>query len=70
MLFGLIKFSQGAFVMEEILKGKKTYLVAIIGGLMAGLEWYGIHIPEFVYTMLGSMGLFSLRHGMKTEAGK
>ena len=56
--------------MEEILKGKKTYLVAIIGGLMAGLEWYGIHVPEFVYTMLGSMGLFSLRHGMKTEVGK
>ena len=56
--------------MEEMLKGKKTYMVAIIGGLMAGLEWYGIAIPEFVYAMLGSMGLGTLRHGMKTEGGK
>ena len=56
--------------MDAMLKGKKTYLVAIIGGVMAGLEWYGITVPEFVYAMLGSMGLITLRHGMKTEGGK
>ena len=46
--------------MDAMLKGKKTYLVAIIGGVMAGLEWYGIVVPEFVLTMLGSMGLITL----------
>ena len=56
--------------MEEILKGKKTYLVAIIGGVMAGLEWYGIVVPEFAYAILGSMGLITLRHGIKTEGNK
>lgn len=56
--------------MDDMLKGKKTYIVAIIGGVMAGLEWYGMPIPEFVYAMLGSMGLITLRHGIKTEGNK
>ena len=48
----------------DFLNGKKTYLVAIMTGILAGLQAYGIVIPEWVYMGLGSMGMVTLRHGM------
>lgn len=41
--------------------GKKTYIVAVLTGVCAGLEAYGIHIPEYVYTGLAAAGLGVLR---------
>jgi len=51
--------------MLDKLKGKKTYLTAIVVGVIAAVESLGYTIPGFVYHMLGAIGLGTLRHGMK-----
>lgn len=51
--------------MFEFLSGKKTYLVAIIGGIFAAVQWYGFHIPNEVYVLLSALGLGSLRAGVE-----
>ena len=48
---------------EAFLKGKKTYVVA---ALIAGLSGYmalhpGFIIPEWVWTLLGALGLGTVR---------
>jgi len=48
----------------DALKGKKTYITAAVIGIMAALESLGYAIPEFVYPMLGALGLGTLRHGV------
>ena len=45
----------------EWLKGKKTYIVAIVVGILAGLQAYGIVIPEYVYAILAALGLAAVR---------
>lgn len=47
--------------MMEFLSGKKTYLTAILFAVLAGLQFYGIHTPDWIYTILGAFGLGSLR---------
>ena len=51
--------------MMDMLKGKKTYITALVIGVIAAAESLGYVIPEFVYPMLGALGLGTLRHGMK-----
>lgn len=46
------------------LSGKKTYLVALITAGLGIAEYFGINIPEFVYVILGSLGLTTLRMGI------
>jgi len=46
---------------EKLLKGKKTFIVAILVGIAAALEIYGIKIPEFVWPILGALGLGAVR---------
>ena len=46
---------------QAFLEGKKTYIVAIIGGILGLLTAYGIVIPEYVYVILGALGLGTLR---------
>jgi hypothetical protein len=41
--------------------GKKTYILALIMAALAGLQAYGIPIPEIVYIMLGSLGAGTIR---------
>ena len=42
-------------------KGKKTYLIAAIGAAIAVAEAFGIVIPAYVYPLLASLGLTTLR---------
>ena len=49
----------------EFLEGKKTYLIAITAGILAGLQAYGIVIPDYVYAMLASIGLATTRSAIK-----
>lgn len=49
----------------EILKGKKTYIVAVIVFVLGGLDALGYtEITATVYALLGALGLASLRDGI------
>lgn len=52
----------------DFLSGKKTYVIAIATGILAGLQAYGIVIPDYVYALLGAIGLGTLRAGV-TKSG-
>ena len=45
----------------EFLKGKKTYAIAIGGGILFALQLAGVPIPNEVWQLLGIGGLASLR---------
>ncbi len=45
----------------EWLKGKKTYIIAIIGAIAGVLQAFGIVIPEFVYAILAALGIATVR---------
>lgn len=45
----------------DFLDGKKSYIIAIVTAVLAGLQAYGIVIPEYVYAVLGALGLGTLR---------
>lgn len=45
----------------EWLKNKKTYFIAILVGVAAGLKYLGVVVPEWVYPLLGALGLATLR---------
>ena len=49
----------------EFLKGKKTYIIAVliaVLGLMQGVGWFVV--PETVWAILGALGLGALRAGV------
>ena len=47
------------------LKGKKTYITAIIYAIAAVLNETGVYIvPEYAFQILASIGLISLRQGV------
>jgi len=52
----------------EYLKGKKTYLVAIAGGIYAALIGLGV-VPsyDFIWGLLGSGAFAFLRAGVKEK---
>lgn len=43
------------------LQGKKTYIVALLVGVAAVLNYLGIAIPEWVFVLLGALGLGAVR---------
>ena len=45
----------------EWLKGKKTYIVAIVAGVLATLQSLGIVVPEYVYVLLAAFGIAAVR---------
>jgi hypothetical protein len=50
--------------MEKLLaflSGKKTYLVAITAGVIAGLHAFGIETPPYVIELLSAFGLIAVR---------
>ncbi len=51
----------------NFLKGKKTYIVAIVAVLMAGLPAAGVAIPAWVAPMLAGLGLYTLRDAIKNK---
>jgi len=57
--------------LEELLQGKKSYVIAIVGAVLVGLQLYGIAIPEIVWKILGVLGLGALRSALgKVEPPK
>ena len=44
------------------INGYKSYLVAIGIGIIAGLKAYGVEIPEWVFPVLGALGLGAIGH--------
>lgn len=50
--------------MFNFLKGKKTYIVALITAIIAGAQALGYNIPNEVYAILGALGLSTLRAGV------
>jgi len=46
------------------LKGKKTYITALVIGLLAAAQALGYPIPEWIYAILGGLGLGTLRAGV------
>jgi hypothetical protein len=45
----------------EFLKGKKTYIIALVAAGIAFAQAMGWPIPEYVYVILGACGLASVR---------
>ena len=53
----------------EWLKGKKTYITAIVYAIAAVLTETGIYVvPELVFQVLAAIGLITLRSGV-TKSG-
>lgn len=50
-----------------MLNGKKTYLIAAAGAVLAGIEASGVVMPPWLYAVLGSLGLATLRHGVAAD---
>lgn len=55
--------------LREKLAGKKTYLTAIVFGILAGLRYYGVSVPEFVWPLLSAVGLGSMRAALNRIGG-
>ena len=51
----------------DFLKGKKTYIVALVVGAGAAATALGYTVPEWVYGILGALGLTTLRAGVKKK---
>lgn len=51
------------------LEGKKTYLTAIVAGVLAALGVLGIEVPEYVLTALMAFGLYSVRSAIAKAGG-
>lgn len=47
------------------LKGKKTYLIAIVTAIIAGVQAMGYTIPEYVYAILAALGISAVRAALK-----
>jgi hypothetical protein len=45
----------------EFLKGKKTYIVAVVTFILGGLTAIGIEIPPMVYVLLAGIGITTVR---------
>jgi hypothetical protein len=43
------------------LRGKKTYIIALVIGALSGAQYLGLTIPEYVWIILGACGLGTLR---------
>jgi hypothetical protein len=51
----------------SFLDGNKSYLIAILGAVLGILETQGVHIPQPVYVILGSLGIGTLRRAIATK---
>ncbi len=49
----------------EFLKGKKTYIIAVLvaAGAIVEIE-FGFDVPDYAYIVLGAIGLGTLRAGV------
>lgn len=51
------------------LQGKRTYTVAVIAALTAGAQALGYHVPDWVYTVEGALGLAAVRVAISKNGG-
>lgn len=50
------------------LQGKKTYIIALVIGVLAALQYLGIVVPEWIYAILAALGLGAIRSAItKTD---
>ena len=49
----------------KYLEGKKTYITAIVIGIVAAAKQLGYEVPPGVLEILAALGLISLRAGVK-----
>ena len=54
----------------KFLQGKKTYIVAILIGIFAAAQSMGYVIPEYVFAILGALGLGAVRSGIEKSGVK
>lgn len=47
--------------MLSFLKGKRTYLIALVAAALAAANSLGYVVPEWVFIMLASLGLTTTR---------
>lgn len=50
--------------MIEAMNGKKTYIVAILAASGAAAQAMGYHIPDYVWPLLGALGLGAVRSAL------
>ena len=55
--------------MFETLTGKKTYIIAAVTFVTAGLSAIGLPVPAWIYPLLGALGVGALRSGIGSGAG-
>lgn len=48
----------------KLLQGKKTYIIAVLIGIGAVITQLGYPIPEYVYAILGALGLGAIRSAL------
>jgi len=54
----------------DILKGKKTYIIAIVAVVLGTLEGFGVFaIPDYIWPILGAAGLGTIRAGVTKVSG-
>jgi hypothetical protein len=51
---------------RNFLQGKKTYIAMGVTFTLAGLAAVGVHVPDYVYAMLFSLGLIAMKAGQVT----
>ena len=52
------------------LQGKKTYLLALVIGVIAALNALGYVVPEWVYAILAALGLGAVRSAITKSEPK
>ena len=52
----------------DFLNGKKTYIVAVVIAVTAGVQALGYTVPEWVYALESALGLDAVRVGI-TKSG-
>ena len=50
-----------------LLQGKKTYIIAVLIGIGAALQYAGYVVPEYVYAILAALGLGAVRSGIEKK---
>lgn len=48
----------------QYLKGKKTYIIALLIGVGAAAQSLGVVVPDYVYAILAALGLGAVRSGI------
>tara|TARA_Y100000310_G_scaffold221355_1_gene222912 strand:+ start:196 stop:360 length:165 start_codon:yes stop_codon:yes gene_type:complete len=50
------------------INGYKSYIVAIIAAVLAGLKAYGVDVPPEVFALVGALGLGAVSHKINRAA--